>query len=142
MYGGGDLEWERIVPGTVRSLLRSERPVIRSDGQFVRDYLYVEDAADGVALLAQAVAERPELRGEAFNFAAGTRLSVVELVDRIRRLMGVDLEPEIRDEAVNEIRDQRVDAGKARGELGWTPRHTLDEGLRSSIDWYRDYLSA
>ena len=126
----------------MRSLLRSERPVIRSDGKFVRDYLYVEDAADGVALLAQAVAERPELRGEAFNFAAGTRLSVLELVDRIRGLMGIALEPEILDEAVNEIRDQRVDAGKACGELGWTPRHTLDEGLRSSIDWYRDYRSA
>jgi CDP-glucose 4,6-dehydratase len=142
MYGGGDLEWERIVPGTVRSLLRSERPIIRSDGQFVRDYLYVEDAADGVALLARAVAERPELGGAAFNFAAGTRLSVLELVDRIRELMGADLAPEILDEAVNEIRDQRVDAGKARSELGWTPRHTLDEGLRTSIDWYRDYLSA
>ncbi len=142
MYGGGDLEWERIVPGTVRSLLRSERPVIRSDGQFVRDYLYVEDAADGVALLAQAVAERPELRGEAFNFAAGTPLSVLELVDGIRGLMGVNLEPEILDRAVNELRDQRVDAGKARGELGWIPRHSLEEGLRSAIDWYRDYLSA
>ena len=142
MYGGGDLEWERIVPGTVRSLLRQERPIIRSDGKFVRDYLYVEDAADGVALLAQAVAERSELGGAAFNFAAGTRLSVLELVDRIRALMGVDLEPEILDGAVNEIRDQRVDAGKAREELGWTPEHTLDEGLRSSIDWYRDYLSA
>jgi CDP-glucose 4,6-dehydratase len=142
MYGGGDLEWERIVPGTVRSLLRSERPVIRSDGQFVRDYLYVEDAAEGVALLAQAAAERPELGGEAFNFAAGTRLPVLELVERIRTLMGADLEPEILDEAVNEIRDQRVDAGKARSELGWAPQHTLDEGLRSSIDWYRDHLSA
>jgi CDP-glucose 4,6-dehydratase len=142
MYGGGDLEWERIVPGTVRSLLRSERPIIRSDGKFVRDYLYVEDAADGIALLAQAVAERSELGGAAFNFAAGTRLPVLELVDRIRELMGVDLEPEILDEAVNEIRDQRVDAGKARDELGWTPEHTLDEGLRRSIDWYRDYLFA
>jgi CDP-glucose 4,6-dehydratase len=142
MYGGGDLEWERIVPGTIRSLLRAERPVIRSDGRYVRDYLYVEDAAEGVARLAQAVAERPDLGGEPFNFAAETRLSVLELVDRIRALMDADLEPDILDEAVNEIREQRVDAGKARSELGWEPRHTLDEGLQSSIDWYRDYLSA
>jgi CDP-glucose 4,6-dehydratase len=142
MYGGGDLEWERIVPGTVRSLLRSERPIIRSDGRYIRDYLYVEDAAEGVARLAQAVAERPNLRGEAFNFASATRLSVLELVERIQMLMANDLEPEILDEAVNEIRDQRVDAGKARSELGWEPRHTLDDGLRSSIDWYRAYLSA
>ena len=142
MYGGGDLEWERIVPGTIRSLLRSESPIIRSDGQFVRDYLYVEDAAEGVALLAQATAERAELRGAAFNLAAEDRLSVLELVDRIGELAGVDLEPEILDEAANEIREQRVDATKARAELGWRPRHTLDEGLRSTIDWYRDYLTA
>jgi len=141
MYGGGDLEWERIVPGTVRSLLRSERPVIRSDGRYIRDYLYVEDAAEGVARLAQALAERPELRGEPFNFAGETRFSVLELVDRIGTLMHMDLEPEILDEAVNEIREQRVDAGKARSELGWTPQHSLDAGLDKSIEWYRRYLS-
>jgi CDP-glucose 4,6-dehydratase len=141
LYGGGDLEWERIVPGTIRSLLRSERPIIRSDGRHVRDYLYVEDAAEGVARLAQALAERPELRGEAFNFAAETRLSVLELVDRIRTLMATDLEPEIWDEAVNEIREQRVDAGRARSELGWTPQHSLDAALGKTIDWYRQYLS-
>lgn len=141
MYGGGDLEWERIVPGTIRSLLRGERPIIRSDGRFVRDYLYVEDAADGVALLAQAVTERPELRGEAFNIAAETRLTVLELVDRIRSLTAVDLEPEILDEAQNEIREQRVDSAKARAVLGWEPAHGLDEGLRRSIEWYRHYLA-
>jgi len=140
MYGGGDLEWERIVPGTIRSLLRSERPVIRSDGRYVRDYLYVEDAAAGVARLAHALAEQPDLRGEAFNFAAEARLSVSELVDRIRTLMATDLEPEILEEAVNEIREQRVDARKARTELGWAPQHGLDEGLGKSIEWYRQYL--
>ena len=142
MYGGGDLEWERIVPGTIRSLLRAERPIVRSDGRFVRDYLYVEDAAEGVAVLAQAVAERDDLRGEAFNFAADTRLSVLDLVDRIRELMSVDLEPVILDEATNEIREQRVEAAKAREVLGWTARHRLDEGLQMSIDWYRQFLSA
>jgi CDP-glucose 4,6-dehydratase len=141
MYGGGDLEWERIVPGTIRSLLRSESPIVRSDGRFVRDYLYVEDAAEGVAVLAQAVFERPELGGEAFNFAAAERLSVLELVDRIRALMDSELEPEILDRAVNEIREQRVDAGKARRELGWTAAHSLDEGLSKAIAWYREYLS-
>lgn len=141
MYGGGDLAWERIVPGTVRSLLRGERPVIRSDGSFVRDYLYVEDAADGVALLAQALAERPELRGEAFNFAADQRLSVLEVVERIRSLLGSELGPDVRNEAVNEIREQRVDAGKARAELGWEPRHAVADGLEKTIAWYREYLS-
>lgn len=141
MYGGGDLEWERIVPGTIRSLLSSERPIIRSDGGYVRDYLYVEDAAEGVARLGQAVVERAELHGEPFNFAAEERLSVLELVDRIRTLMATDLEPEILDEAVNEIREQRVDARKARRELDWTPRHGLDAALSKSIEWYRQYLS-
>jgi CDP-glucose 4,6-dehydratase len=141
MYGGGDTEWSRIVPGTIRSVLEGVRPVVRSDGSFVRDYFYVEDSADAALTLAQALVDRPALAGEAFNFASETNLSVVEIVAHILRLMGSDLEPEVRNEAVNEIRDQRVSAQKAHDVLGWSPGHTLDEGLSLTVDWYREYLS-
>jgi CDP-glucose 4,6-dehydratase len=140
MYGGGDTEWSRIVPGTIRSILRRERPVIRSDGHLVRDYFYVEDAADGVIALAEAVATRPALAGEAFNFGGGQHLSVLEIVDRMLRLMDSDLEPDVRNEAVNEIREQRVRAHKASEVLGWHPTRSLDEGLARTVDWYRGYL--
>jgi CDP-glucose 4,6-dehydratase len=140
MYGGGDTEWSRIVPGTIRSVLEGERPVIRSDGHFIRDYLFVEDAADGIVVLAEAVTTRPEIRGEAFNFGADARLSVLEIVERILRLMGSDLEPDVRNEAVNEIPEQRISAQKAHDVLRWSPDHSLDEGLAPTVDWYRDYL--
>jgi CDP-glucose 4,6-dehydratase len=141
MYGGGDTEWSRIVPGTIRSILLGERPIIRSDGSWVRDYFYVEDSADGVAVLAQAATERPELAGQPFNFAGGTHLSVLEIVRRILALMGSDLEPDVRNEAVNEIPEQRVSAQKAHEILGWSPAHTLEEGLSLTIEWYRNHLS-
>ena len=140
MYGGGDTEWSRIVPGTIRSVLKGERPVIRSDGRFVRDYFFVEDAADGVIALTEAVAMRPALAGEAFNFGADARLSVLEIVERILRLMGSDLEPDVRNKAVNEIPEQRVSAQKAHEVLGWKPANSLDEGLTRTVDWYRRYL--
>ena len=141
MYGGGDTEWSRIVPGTIRSVIREERPIIRSDGHFVRDYLFVEDAADGVVALTEALATRPGLAGEAFNFSADERLSVLEIVDRILKLMESDLSPDIRNETKNEIVDQRVAAQKARDVLGWSPAHSLDEGLARTVDWYRNYLA-
>ena len=140
MYGGGDTEWSRIIPGTIRSVLQHERPVIRSDGHFVRDYLFVEDAADGVMALAEAVATRQELVGEAFNFSADARLSVLEIVARVLRLMQSNLEPVVRNEAVNEIPEQRVRARKAHEVLGWSPATSLDEGLARTVDWYRNYL--
>lgn len=140
MYGGGDTEWSRIVPGTIRSVLQDERPLIRSDGRFVRDYFFVEDAAAGVIVLAQAVTTRPVIRGEAFNFGADVRLSVLGIVERILRLMGSDLEPDVRNEAMNEIAEQRVSGKKAHEVLGWSPTHSLDEGLARTVDWYRDYL--
>ena len=140
-YGGGDLNWNRIVPGTIASALRGVRPVVRSDGKNVRDYLYVEDAADAYLTLAAAMARRDDLRGEAFNFSGNNRLSVLELVGRVLALMGSDLVPEVRNEASNEIRDQYLDGAKAHDRLGWSPRHTLDQGLAKTIAWYRGYLA-
>ena len=139
-YGGGDLNWSRIVPGTIRSILRGERPVIRSDGRYVRDYFYVEDGAAAYTLLAERLAAEPRLRGHAFNFSDETPVSVVELVRRVLALVGSDLEPEILDEATNEIREQRLSAARAREVLGWRPLFSLDEGLRRTIDWYRDFF--
>jgi CDP-glucose 4,6-dehydratase len=138
-YGGGDLNWNRIVPGTIRSILQGDRPVIRSDGKFVRDYLYVEDGADAYITLAEALAERPQLNGQAFNFSNELQINVLELVERIRTLMNSELEPEVRNEASNEIRNQYLDASKARNMLGWHAQHTLDEGLVKTIAWYRNF---
>jgi CDP-glucose 4,6-dehydratase len=140
IYGGGDLNWNRIVPGTIRSVLRGERPVIRSDGKFVRDYLYVEDAVAAYMLLAQKLGAADDLRGQAFNFSNESRIGVLGLVDRLLKAMGSSLLPDIRDEAVNEIRDQYLSAAKARDLLGWAPLFTLEEGLERTIAWYTAYL--
>jgi CDP-glucose 4,6-dehydratase len=139
-YGGGDLNWNRIVPGTIRSVLRGKPPVIRSDGQFVRDYFYVEDGAAAYTLLAEQLAQNRSLGGHAFNFSNEIQVTVVELVERILKLMNSELAPEIRNEATNEIRHQYLSAEKARRELSWRPLFTLDEGLRKTINWYEEFL--
>jgi CDP-glucose 4,6-dehydratase len=141
-YGGGDLNWSRIVPGTIRSVLRGERPVIRSDGQYVRDYFYVEDGAAAYMLLAEQLARNPELRGQAFNFSNELRITVAELVDKIIALMGSTLEPDVRNEASHEIRVQYLDASKARARFNWTPLFTLESGLEATLRWYRQFFSA
>jgi CDP-glucose 4,6-dehydratase len=141
-YGGGDLNWNRIVPGTIRSVLRGEQPVIRSDGQYVRDYFYVEDGAAAYMLLAERLASNPQLRGHSFNFSNEVQVTVLDLVKRILALMESTIEPEVRNEAINEIRVQYLSAAKAKEVLQWKPLFTLGEGLQRTIAWYRAFLAA
>ena len=141
-YGGGDLNWNRIVPGTIRSVLRGQRPVIRSDGHSVRDYFYAEDGAAAHLVLAEHLALNRALRGEAFNFSNEIQVTVLEIAERILALMHSDLELDVRGEATNEIRHQYLSAEKARRVLGWKPLCTLEEGLGRTIAWYKDFLEA
>jgi CDP-glucose 4,6-dehydratase len=139
-YGGGDLNWNRLFPGTIRSVLRGQRPVIRSDGTFVRDYIYIEDAAEAYLGLAMALAQRDDLAGEAFNFSTETPLSARTAVDKILAAMGSTLEPDIRNDARAEIKNQFLSAKKAREVLGWKPAYAVDDALARTIGWYRDYF--
>jgi CDP-glucose 4,6-dehydratase len=140
IYGGGDLNWDRIVPGTIRSLLRGERPIIRSDGTARRDYLFVDDAVAGYLKLGAALLGGRE-HGEAFNFGHGEAVAVRDLVEEIARAVGrTDLAPVVQSDAPNEIPAQWLDATKARNRLGWAPAFTLREGLKRTVEWYREVL--
>jgi CDP-glucose 4,6-dehydratase len=139
-YGGGDLNWNRLFPGTIRSVLGGERPIIRSDGTFVRDYFYIEDAAEAYVDLAMALARRDDLAGQAFNFSTETPLSALAAVCKILAAMGSTLEPEIRNEVRAEIKHQFLSAKKAREMLGWKPVYPAEDALARTIRWYRDYF--
>ena len=141
-YGGGDLNWNRLIPGTIRSILRGQRPLIRSDGKHIRDYFYVEDGAAVYMLLAEGLANNPDWRGHAFNFSNETQVTVLEIVQKLLAQMNSDLEPDIRNEATNEIRHQYLSAQKARQYLNWKPSFSLDEGLQETIKWYKAVLGA
>lgn len=142
LYGGGDLNFNRIVPGTIRSALRGERPVVRSDGSLVRDYFYVRDAVAAYLLLAERMQDE-SFWGEAFNFGTEEPRSVLELVAELLQAAGrPDLEPDVRNEASNEIPRQYLDCAKARRLLDWTPRWSLADGLAETVAWYRRWLAA
>lgn len=141
LFGGGDLNWNRLIPGTIRSALRNERPLIRSDGSFVRDYFYVRDAARAYVQLAEQM-PREGVVGEAFNFGIQEPLSVLEVVDRLLAVMGRSgLEPRILNEASSEIPKQYLDCSKARERLSWRSAYSFEEGLAETVRWYEKFLS-
>ncbi len=140
VYGGGDLNWSRLIPGTIAALERGERPVVRSDGSHIRDYIYVEDVVGAYVRLAEALHDG-SAGGEAFNFSTESQSTVLDVVDKLRSLMGREhLEPVIRATAEGEIPAQHLSAAKARSVLGWSPRYDLDSGLPPTVEWYRAHL--
>ena len=139
LFGGGDLNFNRIIPQTIRSVLKNEPPVIRSDGTFIRDYFYVEDAVKAYMLLAEKM-EELNLQGEAFNFSNEIQLTVLDLVNMILNLMESDLKPVILNQGTNEIRHQYLSAQKAREVLNWAPAYTIEQGLKKTIEWYRNFF--
>ncbi len=142
LYGGGDLNFNRLVPGTIRAALRGETPVVRSDGEYVRDFFYVRDAVQACLRLVERLPD-PRLLGEAFNFGTETPLSVLQMVERILAAAGTPhLEPRILNEASREIRKQYLDCSKARKLLGWKPAFSIEESLGESVEWYREWFAS
>jgi CDP-glucose 4,6-dehydratase len=142
LFGGGDLNFLRLIPGVIQSTLENKNFIIRSDGKVVRDFLYVEDAVEAYLCLAEKLAGDDSLIGEAFNFGLGIRITMLELAEKVLKMMGrEDLRPDVRNTFTSELREQFLDATKAQTRLGWKPTVGLDEGLRRTIDWYRTYFA-
>lgn len=141
LFGGGDLNFSRLIPGVIQATLHDRRFLIRSDGKFIRDFLYVEDAAAAYLWLAECMATDSSLNGEAFNFGLELRPTMLDLTEKITRMMNrSDLEPIVQNVVSAEIREQTLDTSKARERLCWVPRFTMEEGLARTIDWYREYF--
>jgi CDP-glucose 4,6-dehydratase len=140
-YGGGDLNFNRLIPGTIKSILHNSAPVIRSDGTFKRDYIYILDAVDAYLTLGHAL-DRKDVQGEAFNFSTNNPMSVIEVVNLIIKMMGSKLEPRILNEAKAEIKDQYLNSTKAKEVLGWKAKYVIEPGLKETIKWYKEFFKA
>ena len=141
IYGGGDLNWSRIVPGTIRDLVAGRQPVLRSDGTFVRDYVHVDDVVSGYLKLAE-VSQNKNINGEAYNFSRDEPLNVMELYKQIcLATLGKYVEPKVLNTAKSEIKDQHLNSAKAKNALGWSSQVSLESGLARTVDWYKQYLA-
>jgi CDP-glucose 4,6-dehydratase len=140
LFGGGDLNWDRLVPGAIQAVLHNQRPVLRAESQPARDYLYVKDAAAAHLRLAECMALRPDVVGQAFNFPGETPLGGVQIMQRILAALSSSLEPDVRGGAARALSPRRLSGLKARTVLGWAT-HTLDEAIRETVAWYRAYFA-
>lgn len=139
-YGGGDLNFNRIIPGTIWSLLQNEAPIIRSDGKYIRDYFYIEDAVDAFLIFAEKL-DNTKFQGEIFNFSTQNKMTVLEIVNKIINLMGKkEIKPLILNQAKSEIRNQYLSSEKAWKLLKWKSKWPLEKGLKKTIEWYKNYF--
>lgn len=142
IYGEGDLNWSRLIPGTILDLYRGKAPKVRSNGLYTRDYLFIEDAVRAYLLLGSSI-EKPEVQGEAFNFGSNTPLNVLEVIKAIQKVMNrEDLQPLISDTAEGEIQSQSLDITKAKSNLGWEPQHSFLDGISKTVEWYENYFQS
>ena len=141
-YGGGDLNWNRIVPGAIRSVLMNERPIIRSDGSYIRDYFYIKDGVEAYKMLAEKM-DTLNIAGQAFNFSNEIQMSVLEITKLVLKLMQREnLEPVILNQVKGEIKHQYLSAQKAKKILGWQAKYSLEQGLQETIAWYTDFFNS
>jgi CDP-glucose 4,6-dehydratase len=139
LFGGGDVNFTRLIPQTIQTLIKNKAPVIRSDGSSTRDFLYIEDGIRAHLLVAERM-ESYQIAGEAFNFSYEMPLSVLSVVDKITKLMNKDFIPIIQNQMTNESKHQYMSAEKARKLLGWKPVYDIESGLSRTIDWYQNYF--
>jgi CDP-glucose 4,6-dehydratase len=141
IYGGGDLNWSRIIPGSIRDLITEKRPILRSDGTFVRDYVHVDDIVSAYLKLSE-VSQTKDIKGEAFNFSCNKPLTVLNLYKSISiAAVGKFIDPEIQNTAKSEIKDQHLNSSKAKLILDWESKVTLEDGLKKTVSWYKAYLA-
>ena len=138
-YGGADLNFSRLIPGTIRSLLLNQQPIIRSDGTLERDYMYVKDAVNAYLTLASNL-HRKDVQGDAFNFGTCKPISVLNIYNKIIKLMGKKIKPKVLGQAKNEIDMQYLSTQKAKKILKWQPKYNIDQGLKETVLWYNGFF--
>ena len=139
IYGPGDVNWQRIIPGTLNSLIKSKKPILRSNGKFKRDYLYIDDVIDGYMRLGQQMGINKTISGIAFNFGSGKPITVLNLVKIILKFF--DKQSSflvIKNKAKNEITDQYSGYELANKILKWKPKVSIEDGIKKSFDWYKN----